>query len=99
MKALREDLAAEHKDLDDIVAPLSQAQWSLLTPAEGWTISDTLLHLALTDDLARLAVADPDAFQAYRQERRRAGADPFEANRGMPNAELLDLWRTNRRHL
>jgi len=96
--ALCADLAAEHADLDRIVAPLSGAQWSLPTPAEGWSITDTILHLALTDEVASLAASDPDAFEAYRQARRQ-GTDPFEANRRLPKQELLDLWRTNRHHL
>jgi len=44
---LCDDLAAEHAALDAIVAPLSESQWSMLTPAEGWTIRDTIVHLAL----------------------------------------------------
>ena len=96
--ALIGDLAAEHAALDALVAPLSDEQWSLLTPAAGWTVRDTLLHLALTDEVAALAATDPAAFEAYRQERR-GGADPFEANRGMPGPELLERWRANRGRL
>ena len=95
---LVEDLAAEHAELDGLVAPLSEAQWSLPTPAEGWSIRDTVLHLALTDEAARLAAADPAGFEAYRQQRR-GGADPFQAGRSMPPADLLDVWRTNRQEL
>jgi uncharacterized protein (TIGR03084 family) len=92
------DLAAEHAALDAAVAPLSDEQWSLLTPAEGWTVRDTLLHLALTDDVAALAATDPPAFEAYRQARR-GGADPFDAHRRTPGGELLELWRANRQRL
>src|SRR5262249_47584831 len=34
------DLAEEHQALDDVVAPLSEAEWSMPTPAEGWSIRD-----------------------------------------------------------
>jgi uncharacterized protein (TIGR03084 family) len=95
---LVDDLAAEHAALDAFVAPLSEAEWSTLTPAEGWTVRDSILHLALTDDVAALAAADPAGFDAYR-ERRRSGEDPFAANRAISASDLLTLWRDNRERL
>ena len=44
-----------------------------------------ILHLALTDEVAALAAADPSGFEAYR-ERAQGGADPFRRNRIMPAA-------------
>ena len=70
----------------------------MLTPADGWSVHDTILHLALTDDVAALAAADPAAFGAYRQARQ-SGTDPFQTNRSMPAAALLELWRANRQRL
>jgi hypothetical protein len=72
------DLEAEHADLDAVMAPISEAEWSTLTPADGWTVGDSILHLALTDEVAALA-ADPVAFEAYRAQRR-AGGDAFETH-------------------
>jgi len=97
-RALIADLEAEHAQLDGIVTPLSEAEWSRLTPADGWTVRDSILHLALTDDVAALAAADPLAFEAHR-EQRRAGSDPFETHRNMPPDQLLDLWRASRARL
>ncbi len=96
--SLRTDLAAEHAQLDALVAPLAESQWSVRTPADGWTVRDTILHLALTDEVAALAAADPSAFEAYRQARQ-GGEDRFESNRILPAATLLELWRANRRLL
>ncbi len=96
---LLDDLAAEQAELDAIVAPLPEADWSRPTPAEGWSISDTVLHLALTDEVAALAAADPSAFEAYRQQRRASGIDPFHLHRATPTADLLALWRKNRQAL
>src|SRR5215471_17671048 len=92
------DLADEHAGLDDVVAPLSEAEWSMPTPAEGWNIRDSVLHLALTDHVAALAAADPPGFEAYRQARH-SGTNEFEANRSMPAVELMAKWRTNRSRL
>jgi uncharacterized protein (TIGR03084 family) len=92
------DLADEHAELDDVVAPLAEREWSLATPADGWSIRDSVLHLALTDHVAALAAADPVGFEAYRSERR-SGVNDFEAYRSMPPVELLALWRANRTRL
>jgi uncharacterized protein (TIGR03083 family) len=94
-RALIADLEAEHADLDDLVAPLSKAEWSTPTPADGWTVSDSILHLALTDEVAALAASDPVGFKTYRAQRR-GGNEPFENRRNLPNDQLLDLWRANR---
>jgi uncharacterized protein (TIGR03084 family) len=98
-RSLLNDLAAEHADLDAVVASLPESEWSRATPAEGWTIGDTILHLALTDEVAALAAVDPAAFEAYRQQRRSNGVDPFHAHRGLPPEQLLTLWRNNRERL
>jgi uncharacterized protein (TIGR03084 family) len=92
------DLAAEHAALDALVAPLDELLWSHPTPAEGWTIRDSILHLALTDATAALAACDPAGFEAYRTQRR-GGADAFADNRGIPASQLLAVWRANRQHL
>jgi uncharacterized protein (TIGR03084 family) len=96
--SLRADLAAEHADLDRLVAPLSETGWSVLTPADGWSVRDTILHLALTDHVAALAASDPAGFEAYRRVRQ-AGEDRFQANRNLPAETLLELWRANRERL
>src|SRR5215216_1240329 len=98
LEQLRCDLAAEHAALDEVVAPLAEAEWARSTPAEGWTIRDSVLHLALTDEVAALAAVDSVGFDAYRQQRR-TSPDAFEAKRSMPAAQLLGLWRTNRQRL
>src|SRR3954470_13336542 len=95
--ALIADLDAEHADLDALVAPLADTEWSTLTPADGWTVRDSILHLALTDEVAAFA-SDPVAFDAYR-EQRRPGDDRFERLRNLPSREVLDLWRANRARL
>jgi uncharacterized protein (TIGR03084 family) len=96
--ALIADLEAEHADLDLAVVALSTAEWSTPTPADGWTVGDSILHLALTDEVAALAASDPVGFETYR-EQRLAGNDPFENRRNLPSDQLLDLWRANRTRL
>jgi uncharacterized protein (TIGR03084 family) len=46
-----EDLAAEQDRLERILAGLDEAQWMSASAAEGWTVTDTVLHLAQTEEL------------------------------------------------
>jgi uncharacterized protein (TIGR03084 family) len=91
-ESLLRDLAAEHADLDGLVSQLSDAEWAQPTPAQGWTIADSILHLALTDEAAAIAATDSAAFQTYRSQR----SGVFDGSRGMPPVELVELWRSNR---
>ena len=56
------DLDAESRELDDLVA--GAPDWSVPTPAEGWTVGHQIGHLMWTDRAAILAITDPEAFQA-----------------------------------
>jgi uncharacterized protein (TIGR03084 family) len=94
------DLAAEGYELDQLIGGLQPAQWQLPTPAPGWTIAHQVGHLSSADELAALAVADPDGFAARRDE---AMADFDAATDGLaadlallPPAELLAGWRASR---
>lgn len=94
---LLDDLAAESADLDAVVVDLSDAGWQQGTPAAGWTIADQLAHLAWTDDIALLAVTEPDRLRQLS-----AGFQPnlidATAHDGAAAApsELLARWRTGR---
>ena len=58
------DLDAESRELDDLVA--GAPDWSVPTPAEGWTVGHQIGHLMWTDRAAILAITDPEAFRPYR---------------------------------
>ncbi|NEB73609.1 maleylpyruvate isomerase family mycothiol-dependent enzyme, partial [Streptomyces fulvissimus] len=60
-----DDLVAESDELDALVAGLSDAEWKVATPAEGWTVAHQVAHLAWTDRVALTAVTDPEAFAAH----------------------------------
>ncbi len=99
--ALCDDLAAEHHDLDALVAPLDVAQWSRATPAPGWAVRDQISHLAFFDATAVLALTDLAAFAASREELLSAApADPsINLGRTVPPDELLAAWRGGRAEL
>ena len=97
LQELCDDLAAEHADLDAIVAGLDEPAWHRPTPAEGWSILDSIVHLALTDAHAARAAADPEAFAAARESRTRETArGEFESGRALASRNVLEMWRLNR---
>jgi uncharacterized protein (TIGR03084 family) len=99
--ALLADLTAEGDALDALVAP--QADWTVPTPAPGWTIAHQIAHLAWTDRQSVVAATDPEAFTRILGEVAEK-ADRFvdegaaEGAREAP-ADLLERWRTGRREM
>ncbi len=62
MAAICDDLEAETEDLLALVRPLDTAALDQATPAEGWSIRDSISHLAFFDETGLLAAIDPDKF-------------------------------------
>ena len=103
MKDICADLSAEHDALDRLVAGLDEPGWDTPTPAEGWSIRDTISHLAFFDGAALAAAVDPDAFSA---ELEQVMADPdgyigqaVRKGRSLSGDDLLDWWREGRRKM
>ncbi|MFD2416102.1 TIGR03084 family metal-binding protein [Amycolatopsis pigmentata] len=94
------DLAAESRELDDVVA---DADWATPTPAQGWTIAHQIAHLTWTDSRALIAVRTPDDFGAELKRALAAGEtyvdDAAAEGAAKPAAELLAEWRTTRADL
>jgi enediyne biosynthesis protein E11 len=94
------DLVAEGEDLDRLVSGLKPKQWSLKTPAPGWTIAHQIAHLAAIFKLAALAAGNPAMFATVASQL----SDDFTANveAGLkeyvsdPPEVLLSRWRAER---
>jgi uncharacterized protein (TIGR03084 family) len=101
MRSICDDLAAEHRDLDDIVVALQRGQWLIETPASGWTIRDQISHLWFFDQRALLALTDPEAFAADVQWLiANGGTDAsVEPGRSIEPEDLLSHWRHDRQAL
>jgi uncharacterized protein (TIGR03084 family) len=98
-----EDLAAEHEELDALVAGLDEEGWDAPTPAPGWAVRDQVGHLAFFDAQARDALADPDSFtsavaavMADPVAEARWMDDHLTEARGLAAGELLEWWRAER---
>ncbi|MEM7275617.1 MAG: TIGR03084 family metal-binding protein, partial [Actinomycetota bacterium] len=97
MEQICADLAAEHAALDAIVAPLDEETWLRSTPADGWDIAETIVHLIQADVAARTAVAEPDRFIDIRDGALRDGlAGAFGRRGDKTGAEILAWWREER---
>src|SRR4051794_25979435 len=99
MTSLLDDLEAEHAELD---AAVVETDLSLPTPAEGWTVGDTIAHLWFFDREATTALTDAGAFARVLDE---AVSDP-DGYMARPLGEGRDLgdnlpqvWRETRRAL
>lgn len=53
---------AESQTFRGLVADLSDAEWGLPTPAEGWSVRDQVAHVAFVFNLAATAASSPRAF-------------------------------------
>lgn len=102
MRDLLDDLAAEHRSLDDLVAGLDAEAWETPTPAAGWTIVDCVAHVSFFDGTAALAATNPEAFRA---DATTLLSDPSRLDRVHERAHdlggpvLLEEWRSVRHAL
>lgn len=97
MTAICADLTAEHDALDALVADLTSDQWARPTPAAGWDVRDTILHITQADEAAYLAVAQPARFEELKANlASTARLDTFGSGDGQSGAETLAWWRDAR---
>jgi uncharacterized protein (TIGR03084 family) len=98
MQEICDDLEAEHVALDEVLVEVDD--WDRSTPAEGWTVRDTISHLWFFDQRADLALRDPDAFAADAAVLLERGIDAStEPGRSMSSTALHEAWRRDRSEL
>lgn len=101
------DLAAQHAEIEAMVAGLGAADLARPTRCVGWDVSDVLVHLAQTDDMA---TASAEGWFAEAIDALVAGLPPAEdvddgagmavaRDRGAPAAEVRERWRDASRHV
>jgi uncharacterized protein (TIGR03084 family) len=102
MAEMVEDLRAESRELEALLAPLRPADWDTPTPAEGWVIRDQVSHLAWFDDAAVRAVTAPDDFRAEAATALTGGVDTDDIakqHRSVAVPELRDWFAASRARL
>ncbi len=105
VEAILEDLLAEQRSLDSIVADRTRTGWSEQTASPGWSVADQIGHLAYFDHVAAVAILDEARFTSLVGEyRARSAHDPVVATlapggRDLDPAGVLAYWRDCRAEL
>ncbi len=96
MKEIVTDLKAEHKALDQFLSSLNEEQWHLPTPAEGWTIKDSVSHIAYLDELSTSVIRGDISIEEIKAwAKPKPESDRVDTNRGrdMKPSEVFLWWR------
>jgi uncharacterized protein (TIGR03084 family) len=94
-----DDLEAEQETLEAILSGLTEQAWLSASAAEGWTVTDVVLHLAQTEEAVRIAAAGDLPRPEWQRE---AGSVDevmdamVRAERATPR-EVFARWQTARR--
>ena len=100
-------LEAQHAELDELLDGLDEDGWAAPSRCEGWSVSDVVLHLAQTDEMAlasaqgRLAgyLADAAEGMTGAVDVDDAAAQMVANERGRPGVEVGARWRTGAERL
>jgi uncharacterized protein (TIGR03084 family) len=94
-----DDLEAEQDELETVLAGLTPAQWLSPSAAAGWTIADTVLHLAQSEEAVPVALTGRGPALDWRRfgdTVDAAMAAMVEVQRA-PGPEIFQRWRAARR--
>jgi uncharacterized protein (TIGR03084 family) len=96
-------LRAEGSALEQLVRPLCSDEWSLPTPAAGWTIAHQVGHLWWTDRVSLTSLTDEPAFLDLLRQAKANPADMVDEGAAhaarVDPAELLEQWKQARERL
>lgn len=87
------DLSAEYARIDSILSSLSEEQWAIPSSAPGWTVADTVVHLALTEEGVALTLADPDATWTTRDRPLDEVVDERVREVSADRRQIFERWR------
>lgn len=97
MQEILKDLIDEQETLDQFLTTLSEFQWDVPSPAEGWFLRDSVAHIAHIDDVA-VSVLKED-FSSLK-EASELGADfnekGLQKGRSLSPYQILCWWRASR---
>jgi uncharacterized protein (TIGR03084 family) len=100
MDGICDDLDAETADLVAAVSGITEEQWRADTPADGWDIAETIIHLGQADYAAWVAASSADDFAALKEALASGDSDLADASpndvREMSGEELLTWFQHER---
>jgi len=98
MREILIDLKAEQETLDQFLSTLSEVQWNLASPAEGWSLRDSVTHIAHIDDVAvSLIQGDLSPLQEAAEVGVNFLARGLERGRALKPNQILSWWRSSRK--
>lgn len=98
MREILSDLVAEQQALDQFLQQVHERQWNLPTAAPGWSIHDTVSHLAYTETFAASAIEKGQTFvdsEKVNDIDEWASRGPKEG-KGKRYQEVIEWWRNGR---
>lgn len=96
MREILADLVAEQQSLDQLLQRAPDRIWKLATPADGWTIQDTIAHLAWSERQAATVLGgDTSVFDEIDEYETlddyiQSGVESFSGRRPQ---EVIEQWR------
>lgn len=98
MREILSDLVAEQQFLDQFLQRISLKDWDRPTPAKGWTVRDTISHLADSEMLAAEAIVGTADLTTLRTgvELDEFNQVAVEKGRQMRPQDVIEWWRGGR---
>ncbi len=98
MREILSDLVAEEQALDQFLQRINERQWTLPTSAPGWSIKDTVSHLAYTERFAAQVLAEGSSVT---KAAKIGDIDTWTAigvkeGRQMRYQQVIEWWRNSR---
>lgn len=98
MREILSDLVAEQQFLDQFLQQVNLKLWDVETPAKGWTIRDTISHLADYEELAAAVIAGESDLSRYKSssDHDAIRQEAVEKGRQMRPQDVIEWWRNGR---
>ncbi len=101
MQEILAALAEQHRELASVLDPLPREAWARPSRCPGWSVSDVVLHLAQTDEMALGSLRGEFAAVLEEMARGLSGADSIDdgadamvvRQRGGSSTEVRERWR------
>lgn len=98
MREILSDLVAEQQFLDQFLQKITLKDWDRPTPAKGWSIRDTISHLADSAELAADALNGGSKVEVYRTAPNLdvLRQEAVKKGRKMRPQDVIEWWRGGR---
>jgi uncharacterized protein (TIGR03084 family) len=99
MREILADLVAEQQALDQLLQRAPDRDWKRQTPTEGWSVQDTISHLAASEERALRAIGGDRKLAA--EIKAAGGVNAYnqlgvETGRSKRPQEVIEWWRHSR---